>query len=157
MAATLGGIAQGGSVIGLLGVGGYYKTLGKPSKVVVIFILLVLCALVPFALSLGPSVLNKYVAVALTVVWGLAYALPFYVPPGDFAMEVGGKSGTALMTNIFDASGFAMSAAWNPWASALAKQAAFERILLSQALFGAISLVAMPLCMYRLNAKAKKE
>ena len=34
--------------------------------------------------------------VPLTVLWGLAYALPFYIPPGDFAMTAGGKTASAL-------------------------------------------------------------
>ena len=105
--------------------------------------------LVPFVLSLGPSVLPQLAVVPLTVLWGLAYALPFYIPPGEFAMQIGGKKGTALFTNIFDASGFAASALWNPWASALAKNNDFKTILYSQALFGAMSALTMPLCMYR--------
>ena len=160
MAATLGGVAQGGSVIGLLGVGEYYKRLTKSSKALLVLVELLLCALVPFVLSLGPSVLPQLAVVPLTVLWGLAYALPFYIPPGEFAMQIGGKKGTALFTNIFDASGFAASALWNPWASALAKNNDFKTILYSQALFGAISSLTMPLCMYRQMLKeqaAKKK
>ena len=68
--------------------------------------------------------------------------------------QIGGKTSTALFTNVFDAAGFATSAIWNPWASSIAKSGDFTVILLSQALFGAISAVMMPLCMYRVNAKA---
>ena len=32
----------------------------------------------------------------LTVLWGLAYAMPFYIPPGEAAMNIGGKASTAL-------------------------------------------------------------
>lgn len=153
MSATLGGVAQGGSVIGLLGVGAYYKNCTKEAKVYLVFIELLLCAIVPFALSLGPGVLGQYAVVPLTVVWGIAYALPFYIPPGEFAMQIGGKKGTALFTNIFDAAGFAMSAVWNPWASSVAKTGSFELVLQSQAAFGLISMLTMPWCMARLNAK----
>ena len=104
-------------------------------------------------LSLGPTVVPTVAVVPLTVLWGLCYAMPFYVPPGEFAMQVGGKSGTGLFTNLFDAAGFAASAMWNPWASAQAKSGDFTSVLYSQAAFGLISMVAMPLCMYRLNAK----
>lgn len=134
-----------------------YKPMAKPQKVQLVFVLLALCTVTPFALSLGPSVLGNVAVVPLTVLWGVAYALPFYIPPGEFAMQIGGKSGTALFTNVFDAAGFAASALWNPWASSLAKTGDFRQILLSQALFGAMSLVTMPLCMHRLNAKAKKD
>jgi len=154
MSATLGGVAQGGSIIGLLVVGDYYKSLAPSSKVKLVFVELVTCAVTPCILSLGPAVLGQYAVVPLTVVWGLAYALPFYNPPGEFAMAVGGKSGTALFTNVFDAAGFGMSALWNPWASALAKTGDFRTILLSQAAFGALSMLTMPLCMHRLNTKA---
>ena len=158
MAATLGGVAQGGSVIGLLYVGNrVYKPMSKDKKVQLLTVLLALCTVTPYAISLGPSFLGKYGAVPLTVVWGVAYALPFYIPPGEFAMQIGGKSGTALFTNIFDAAGFTMSAVWNPWASGMAKTGDFRKILLSQALFGAMSVLTMPLCMYRLNRKAAAE
>ena len=118
-----------------------------------VFVLLAVCGVVPLVLSLGPAVVPKVAVVPLTVLWGLCYAMPFYVPPGEFAMQVGGKSGTGLFTNLFDAAGFAASAMWNPWASAQAKSGDFTSVLYSQAAFGLISMVAMPLCMYRLNAK----
>ena len=72
-------------------------------------------------------------------------------------MQVGGKTSTALYTNLFDAAGFSVSAIWNPWASACAKRGDFATILYSQALFGAISFVCMPLCMARTNAKAEAD
>ena len=153
-AASLGGIAQGGSVVGLLYVGNQiYKKMAPPQKVQLVFVLLAVCGVVPLVLSLGPAVVPKVAVVPLTVLWGLCYAMPFYVPPGEFAMQVGGKSGTGLFTNLFDAAGFAASAMWNPWASAQAKSGDFTSVLYSQAAFGLISMVAMPLCMYRLNAK----
>jgi len=154
-AATFGGFAQGGSVVGLLYIGNQvYKKQPPASKVRLVFLLLAACAVVPFLLSLGPAVLPKVAVVPLTVIWGLAYAMPFYIPPGEFAMQIGGKSGTALFTNVFDAAGFAASAVWNPWASSFAKSGNFKQILLSQAAFGAISMLTMPLCMHRQNAKA---
>ena len=153
-AASLGGIAQGGSVVGLLYVGNQiYKKMAPPQTVQLVFVLLAVCGVVPLVLSLGPAVVPTVAVVPLTVLWGLCYAMPFYVPPGEFAMQVGGKSGTGLFTNLFDAAGFAASAMWNPWASAQAKSGDFTSVLYSQAAFGLISMVAMPLCMYRLNAK----
>ena len=64
------------------------------------------------------------------------------------------SSGKKINSASDDAAGFAMSAVWNPWASEIAKPGDFQRILLSQALFGARSMVTMPLCMYRLNSRA---
>ena len=54
---------------------------------------LALCAIVPLILANGPLVKAKLgldiapLVVPLTVLWGLAYALPFYIPPGEFAMQ----------------------------------------------------------------------
>ena len=45
---------------------------------------------------------------------------------------MGGKSATALYTNLFDAAGFTVSAIWNPWASAAAKRGDFSTVLYSQ-------------------------
>jgi len=160
-AATFGGVAQGGSVVGLLYVGNIlYKQRDNAGKVRLLVAELAVCAVVPALLANGPLLKTAAgidiapLVVPLTVLWGLVYALPFYIPPGEFAMAVGGKSSTALFTNLFDAAGFTVSAFWNPWASNLAKQGDFSTVLYSQALFGAISLVCMPLCMARVNAKA---
>lgn len=88
-AASLGGVAQGGSVIGLLVVGNMcYKSLRLNGKVGLVLILLVVCTVVPLVLALGPAVLPRAAVVPLAVLWGLAYALPFYIPPGEFAMQV---------------------------------------------------------------------
>jgi len=107
-AASLGGVAQGGSVIGLLVVGNMiYKGLAPGGKVKLVALLLAVCAAVPLALSLGPEVLPQPLVVPLAVLWGLAYALPFYIPPGEFAMQIGGKSATGLFSNLFDAAGLA--------------------------------------------------
>ena len=81
-AASLGGVAQGGSVIGLLVVGNmFYKSLPHNGKVLIVGLLLAVCTAVPLALSLGPETLPRELVVPLTVLWGLAYALPFYIPP----------------------------------------------------------------------------
>jgi len=163
-AATFGGVASGGSVVGLLYVGNVlYKGRDKAGKVRLVFMELAVCTVVPLVLANGPLLKSSFgldlapLVVPLTTLWGLAYALPFYIPPGEFAMQVGGKTSTALYTNLFDAAGFTVSAVWNPWASALCKAGDFSTVLYSQAAFGAFSMVCMPLCMARVNAKAEAE
>ena len=42
--------------------------------------------------------------------WGIAWALPFYIPAGVMALNLGGINHAALVTNIFDAVGFFSSA-----------------------------------------------
>lgn len=38
--------------------------------------------------------------------WGFAWSLPFYIPAGVMALQLGGRKHAALLTNIFDAAGF---------------------------------------------------
>ena len=126
-------------------------------------VLLVVCAIVPALLAYRSSLpfdLSPF-AVPLLFLWGMAYSLPFYLPPGEFALKIGGKSAAALFTNLFDAGGFTMCFFWNSWASKATKGGDFHAVLASQAIFGVISVVCMPLCLYRqeaeLAATKKKE
>jgi hypothetical protein len=64
-----------------------YKSMPHAGKVGLVLALLLVCTLVPLVLALGPEVLPRPAVVPLTVLWGLAYALPFYIPPGEFAMQ----------------------------------------------------------------------
>ena len=105
----------------------------------------------------GPMRSRLGTVVTLLALWGCAYALPFYLPPGEFALKIGGKTAAALFTNLFDAGGFTLCFFWNSWASKSTKGGDFRQVLLSQALFGAISLVCMPWCMTRQVALAKKQ
>ena len=62
----LGGIAQGGSVVGLLYVGNQiYTTMAPPQKVQLVFVLLAVCGVVPLVLSLGPAVVPTVAVVPL--------------------------------------------------------------------------------------------
>ena len=76
--------------------------------------------------------------------------MPFYVPPGEFAMQVGGKSGTGLFTNL-DAAGSRRRRCGTRG------RRRRRRRPLPQAAFGLISMVAMPLCMYRLTPGRRAE
>jgi len=156
-AATLGGIAQGGSVVSLMFVSPLvYKKASKPAKVAMLAGMLAVSAAVPALLAVSASLPVDItpVVVPLCMLWGLAYVIPFYLPGGEYAMAVGGAKYTGMYTNIFDATGFLASAVWNPWASASSKGGDFETVLWSQVVFFAGSMVAMPLAMSRLNAKA---
>ena len=92
-AASLGGVAQGGSVVGLMVVGNHvYKKLDAAGKARMTFAMLVVCTVVP-ALLASSAALPFDIAplvVPLCVVWGGAYVLPFYLPVGEYAMATGG-------------------------------------------------------------------
>lgn len=156
-AATFAGVGQGGSVLGLLVVGNMlYKGLSPAKQTLLVAVELATCVLVPALLAFKeelPFDLSPAV-VPLLALWGLAYALPFYLPPGEFALKIGGKTSAALFTNLFDAGGFSMCFFWNGWASKATKGGDFKEVLLSQSLFAVVSLACMPLCMYRMQQKA---
>ena len=160
-AASLGGVAQGGSVVGLLVVGNMlYKKMSPSGKVTMTFAMLAVSTAAPLALAAAgtPGLLPfdaSALVVPLAVVWGGAYVLPFYLPVGEYAAATGGKRYTALYANLFDGTGFVVSALWNPWASASSKGGDFTMVLLSQAAFGAVSAITMPLAMARINARGR--
>ena len=87
--------------------------------------------------------------------WSWRDVLPFYLPVGEYAAATGGKRYTALYANLFDGTGFVVSALWNPWASASSKGGDFTMVLLSQAAVGAVSALTMPLAMARINARGR--
>ena len=107
-ASMMAGVGQGGSVIGLLVIGNMvYKGLPPKQQVVLVAIELIICVIVPLMLAY-PSALPfdiSPIVVPLLSLWGCAYALPFYLPPGEFALKIGGKTAAALFTNLFDAGG----------------------------------------------------
>ena len=156
-ATSFSGLCSGGSVIGLLVVGDrVYKKLSLRSQASLVLLLMLVCLAVPALLAFGgalpfdPSPL----VVPLLFVWGVAYALPFYLPPGEFALRIGGKTAAALFTNLFDAGGFTVSFFWNRWATKSSKDGDYSAVLHTQVLFAAIGL-AMPYCMYRQVAAEK--
>jgi len=132
-----------------------YKNLSPASQTRLVLFELLLCCAIPALLAFAPSlpVDISPLVVPLLAVWGCSYALPFYLPPGEFALKIGGKTAAALFTNLFDAGGFTLCFFWNSWASKETKGGDFTSVLLSQALFGGLSMLCMPLCMARANAR----
>jgi len=57
-----------------------------------------------------PSSLGASLSFAL---WGFFSALPFYIPPSLYALEHGGKEGSATLSDVFDVGGFALLAKFN--------------------------------------------
>lgn len=57
-------------------------------------------ALLPWGSLPEPAVL------LLLLLWGAAWALPFYIPAGVMALQLGGSQHAAQLTNVFDFIGF---------------------------------------------------
>ena len=50
---------------------------------------------------------------ALFFLWGIGFAVPFYIPPSLYALKEGGRESSATIADVFDCAGFAALAAFN--------------------------------------------
>lgn len=66
------------------------------------------------AISLGPSF-----GMFLMFIWGVSFAIPFYIPSSIFALEKGGKESSATISDFFDFFGFLCLAVFNGYAASI--------------------------------------
>ena len=106
--------------------------------------------LLPVALRV-PSVLT------LLTVWGAAWALAFYIPPGVIALDIGGTHHAALVTNIADGAGFTVAACFSLLAMPLGRRggAAWGKVHLVLASFSAMALLSLRHAMGRERQEPK--
>lgn len=143
-------VANAGQMIGLLFGGKLYKSLAPRTQAAAIAACLVVTTAVPallLARSYVPGV--DVLVLPLLFAWGLCFSVPFYLPAGTFALELGGKRNGALFTNLFDAGGFTACSAWNRYAAAHSANDRFDEVLLTLVTLGGLALCTMPACMLR--------
>ncbi|KAG8470143.1 hypothetical protein KFE25_008564 [Diacronema lutheri] len=151
-------VANAGQMVGLLIGGKYYKALAPFDQFRAITLLLALTTAAPSLLLLRGSLpAVDAIVIPLLFVWGLAFAVPFYLPVGTFALECGGKRNSTFVTNLLDAGGFTFSSAWNRYAAAQSRVESWHEVVLTLVVFGAVSLCTMPLAMYRRLPRAKRD
>lgn len=151
-------VANAGQMVGLLLGGKYYKALQPRAQMLAIAALLGVTTAVP-ALLLARAALPAVDAAVLPLlfVWGLSFAVPFYLPAGTYALECGGKKHSTLFTNLFDAGGFTACSAWNRYAAAQSGRDNWDEIVRTLVILGGVSFCTMPLAMYRRLPRAKQE
>jgi MFS family permease len=152
-------VANVGQIVGLLIGGKYYKTLLPHVQAQAIAAMLAVTAAVPLLLYLRASIPGVDEAVLpLLFVWGLCFAVPFYLPVGTYALECGGKRHSTFFTNLLDAGGFTTSSLWNRYAATQSRVNAWDDVLWTLVICGAVALCTLPLAMYRrLPARAKAD
>ena len=69
-------------------------------------LLVTLLALQSLSIPWVCAVMPRPVLLLAIFLWGFAWSLPFYIPAGVMALQLGGRKHAALLTNIFDAAGF---------------------------------------------------
>lgn len=151
-------VANAGQMVGLLIGGKYYKKLKPSEQVLAIAGLLFITAAVPTLLLLrGAFPAIEAAVLPLLFVWGLAFAVPFYLPTGTYALECGGKRNSTFFTNLLDAGGFTASSAWNRYAAAQSRVDNWQDVVLTLVVLGTVSFCTMPLAMYRRLPRAKRD
>jgi hypothetical protein len=99
-----------------------YGTLSRPSKLWTLACLLGMAA----ASSVGQLgnmsgwwTLSPSASLVLLFMWGLAFAIPFYIPPSLYALQYGGKQSSATISDVFDVGGFALLACFNGYTAGI--------------------------------------
>jgi sugar phosphate permease len=53
------------------------------------------------------------------LLWGVAFAIPFYIPPSLYALERGGVESSATIADVFDVAGFGFLAVFNGYVAGI--------------------------------------
>jgi hypothetical protein len=99
----------------------------------------------PLVRSVAP--LSPALVLVLLTMWGGAWALPFYIPPGLVALRLGGRHHAALLTNIFGATGYFAGAIFTYFSMKWGKAGNWLPVLLLCAGGNFVSLITMNLAM----------
>jgi MFS family permease len=130
-----------------------YSSLPKKKQIIVLLGLLALatiCSLAQlghvsgiFSISAGSAALSLFV-------WGFAFSIPFYLPPSLYALERGGRGGSATISDGFDFLGFALLALFNGYVASVANSEASSWIGCFQitTICSLVSLIAQPLAVF---------
>jgi predicted MFS family arabinose efflux permease len=105
-AATYSSVFALGSLVSNLLGSRFYGPLSNLRKVYVISTCLMVSVLCAGLLSGWYMKMPLGAMLFILGMWGLSWSVPFYIPPGVYALEVGGDAHAAFVTNVFDAGGF---------------------------------------------------
>jgi hypothetical protein len=91
------------------------------------------------------SALPTPLVLVLLTLWGSAWALAFYIPPGVIALAIGGRNHAAFITNLADGFGFAVAAVFSIFAMNQGREGgkAWGPIMLTLSTFAGIALVSL--------------
>ena len=158
-ASSASGLFAVGSLFSSLLGARLYKTLTPKQQISTVVAMNICATVFPAILALNaikwiPPMTNALVLSVLTL-WGVCWALPFYIPPGIIALKVGGKNHAALITNLYDAGGFAIAAIYSIFAMELGRVGEWFPIMVTLSTFGLLSTLSMHHAMER-DASSKK-
>jgi MFS family permease len=73
---------------------------------------------------MGRWTMSTNVSMACFFLWGLAFSVPFYLPPSLYALARGGQESSATIADVFDIGGFGLLALFNGYVASIAQQTA---------------------------------
>jgi len=147
-AARVGSVYAVGSMVSISMGAKLFSSLssaGKISLVIGMMGSLILCSLLHMGHISGVFQLSSTAGALSMFFWGLAFSIPFYIPPSLYALKHGGKESSATIADSFDVVGFLLLAFFNKYVTSLPQEVVtswlrpFE-ILLSSSVVSLVTL-----------------
>jgi sugar phosphate permease len=99
-----------------------YSKLPRQKQVLSIIVLMglaTICSLIQLGHVSGVLPISAGMAAFSMFIWGFAFSIPFYLPPSLYALERGGRKGSATISDGFDFFGFALLAVFNNYVAGI--------------------------------------
>lgn len=95
----------------------------------------------------GLALVPPWAALLVLGVWGAAWSLPFYIPPGVMALSLGGAQHAALLTNVYDGASFFAAAMFSYFVMKAGGEGRWDAVLLPMVLGACAAAVCMAIAM----------
>lgn len=153
LASQIGSIYAIGCLLSVSFASRMFSSLPKKKKVLASCFLLLLATIssvMQLAHVSGWVTLSAGMAAFSMFLWGFAFSIPFYLPPSLYALQKGGKYGSASIADCFDFLGFTLLAVFNQYVGSIAHQLPAAWIPCFQLTTGAalVSLIAQSLAIF---------
>jgi MFS family permease len=119
-----------------------------------------LASYVQLANAIGILSLTKVMSTISMFLWGFAFSLPFYLPSSLYALERGGRNGSATISDCFDFFGFGALAFFNKYVTSIQQHSVPSSWIGCFTITTSCSIIAMitqSLAVYFVEKKKKKK
>ncbi|OEU12798.1 MFS general substrate transporter [Fragilariopsis cylindrus CCMP1102] len=119
-----------------------------------------LASYVQLANAIGILSLTKVMSTISLFLWGFAFSLPFYLPSSLYALERGGRNGSATISDCFDFFGFGALAFFNKYVTSIQQHSVPSSWIGCFTITTSCSIIAMitqSLAVYFVEKKKKKK
>ena len=119
-----------------------------------------LASYVQLANAIGIISLTKVMSTISMFLWGFAFSLPFYLPSSLYALERGGRNGSATISDCFDFFGFGALAFFNKYVTSIQQHSVPSSWIGCFTITTSCSIIALmtqSLAVYFVEKKKKKK